>query len=46
MARAKKVEETTKAVVPDDTKKGKDDVKYRHDFKSWDEYNKYTGKKA
>ena len=21
-------------------------VKYRSDFKSWEEYNKYTGKKA
>ena len=41
MAAPKKTEtkEETKVVTPKN-------VKYRHDFKSWEEYNKYTGPKA
>ena len=41
MAAAKKpVEKKEEVKVVDNT------IKYRHDFKSWEDYNKYTGKKG
>lgn len=40
-AKEEEVVETLHNVAPDST-----DVKFRYDFKSWDAYNKYKGKKG